>query len=185
MARPKGKLFALLAVFAAIGLVAASGAFTSVAADRTAQVNVTGDSSALLELSEPSEIDEGAVNIGADGEATIDLTSDGLTNANGLNPNATTALTPLLNVTNQGTEPVNITIDVTSVGGGATGFDEADVEVVDASNSTIEGTAQTNIGQGSTVQFGLVFDLRSDDVGADELSDDFEITIEITAEESS
>jgi len=181
MARPKGKLFALLAVFAAIGLVAASGAFTSVEADRTAQVNVSGDSSALLELSEPSEIDEGAVDIGADGEATIDLTSDELS-ASGLNPNATTALTPLLNVTNQGTESVDITIDVTSVGGGATGFDEADVTVVDASNSSIEGTTQTDIGQGSTVQFGLVFDLRSDDVGADELSDDFEITIEITAE---
>lgn len=50
MARPKGKLFALLAVFAAIGLITASGAFTTVSAERTVSVQVQGDDSAVLRL---------------------------------------------------------------------------------------------------------------------------------------
>jgi len=179
MTRPKGKLFALLAVFAAIGLVAASGAFTSVQADRTATVNVTGDSSALLGLSEPSSIDEGAVTF-SNGQAEIDLTSSGIgADASGLNPNATTALTPLLNITNNGNNDVDLTVSITSVGGGSA-LDSGDITVVDGSNSTL---STETLSSGDTQQIGLVFNLRSDDVGVDDISDDFEIVIEIEASE--
>ena len=41
---------ALVALFLAIGLLTATGAFTSVSATRTAEVNVAGDGAALLQL---------------------------------------------------------------------------------------------------------------------------------------
>ncbi|ERG92237.1 MAG: hypothetical protein J07HQW1_02272 [Haloquadratum walsbyi J07HQW1] len=45
---PKGKLLALLLAFTAVGGLAATGAFTTVQADRTADVTAAGDSNALL-----------------------------------------------------------------------------------------------------------------------------------------
>jgi hypothetical protein len=83
--RPKGKLFALLAVFVAIGLVTASGAFTSVEAERTVSVSTTGDGSALLKLDvsntnlasitdDQLEIDIGSINLNAQSDLGVVFT---------------------------------------------------------------------------------------------------------------
>ena len=57
--KPKGKLLALFVVFGAIALVTASGAFTSTAVDRSMDIAVANDSSALLGLSPNSTSDNG------------------------------------------------------------------------------------------------------------------------------
>lgn len=175
--RPKGKLFALLAVFTAIGLITATGAFTTVTAERTAEVNVAGDDSALLQLDEPAGIDEGAVSE-SNGVAEIDLTSTNL-GASGINPDAVTTLTPLLNVTNQGNDDTTLNVTVSTVTTGGTGVSGANVTAVDSSGTEF---SDTSLGTGNTTQFGLKIDLtdidQSDLNGANELT----ITIEISAE---
>jgi hypothetical protein len=108
--RPKGKLFALLMMFAAVGLITASGAFTTVEAQRTADVNVSGDASALLQL-EPGNTTFADANAGgSSAEFQIDLSG------NGVNLNATTAVLPgegpLVNVTNNGDS--NVEFNITS-----------------------------------------------------------------------
>jgi len=100
--RPKGKLFALVAVFAAIGVVAASGAFTTVSAERTATANVAGDSSALLQL----DVVDSTYAEQSSGTLEIDLTG----NASGVNLNATTTITDVFKITNQGSQDVAVNI---------------------------------------------------------------------------
>ncbi len=53
---PRGKLLALVAIFAAVGIVTATGAFTTVSAERTAEIGVSGDSGALLGLDAQHDI---------------------------------------------------------------------------------------------------------------------------------
>lgn len=174
--RPKGKLFALLAVFAAIGLITATGAFTTVTAERTAQVSVAGDDAALLQLTEPASIDAGAVTQ-SDGVAEIDLT-DGNLDASGINPDATTTLTPLLNVTNQGSDSTTLNVTVTAV--------ESDGSTVTGANATAVGSsgnefAETTLSSGETTQFGLEINLTGvtqNDLTSNQLT----IVIEIRAE---
>jgi hypothetical protein len=96
----KGKLFALLAVFAAIGVVTATGAFTTVSAERTAQVNVAGDASALLALS-PTDSEFSTTE---NNQLTIDL------GTNNVNPNAVTTDNEVFTVTNNGEDPVRLVV---------------------------------------------------------------------------
>jgi hypothetical protein len=111
--RPKGKLFALVVLFAAVGLLTATGAFTTVEAERTADVNVSGDASALLQL-EPGNTTFADANAGSSSaEFQIDLSG------NGVNLNATTTVLPeegaegpLVNVTNNGNN--NVEFNITS-----------------------------------------------------------------------
>ncbi len=96
--KPRGKLFALLAIFAAIGLVTASGAFTSVQAERTMSVAVVGDASADLQLTDAGN---GYVtNTG--GEISIDFSN--------VNLRADTDFGAVLNITNNGPNDVNVQI---------------------------------------------------------------------------
>ena len=114
----KGKLFGLLAVFAAIGLVTASGAFTTVSAERTASVNVAGDSSALLAL-EPTDSSNGKTYADiSNGQLEINLANG---SASGVNPNANTTIASVFRITNQGTQEVNVTI----TDSGSSGYSDA------------------------------------------------------------
>jgi hypothetical protein len=112
--RPKGKLLALIVMFAAVGLLTATGAFTTVEADRTADVQTAGDASALLGLnaSDNSNLIEQSGD-----EVTITLAST--SSASGVNVNATTTVngTDFLNVTNNGQEPINLNISTSGANG--------------------------------------------------------------------
>jgi hypothetical protein len=90
-----GKLFALLVVFVAIGLATATGAFTTVQADRTATVSVAGDEAALLAL-EP--VPGSPASIGNNGQLQIELEN--------VNPDAVTTFEQVINVTNNGEDTV-------------------------------------------------------------------------------
>lgn len=86
--RPKGKLLALFAIFIAIGLVTATGAFSSVTAERTATVQTAGDANAFLGF---QVVQSAYATTTASDELKITVSS--------LNKNATTDLGVVFNVT--------------------------------------------------------------------------------------
>jgi P pilus assembly chaperone PapD len=96
---------ALLAVLPAIGLLTATGAFGAVQAERTLTVNVAGDAAALLQI---QSLDDEYASANADGVLQIDFSSSGLSNAEEVNPNASTVVPRLFNVTNQGTNSISL-----------------------------------------------------------------------------
>lgn len=146
--RPKGKLFALVAVFAAIGVVVATGAFTTVSADRTAEVDVSGDSAALLGLA-PAETDNG--------DEYADNTSDELelVNLGNINPDAVTEIDDVFTITNNGNQDVTIDITKTSPSGnaGAVTFYNGTVD----SGTAFSGNTVT-VNSGETITVSMAFD---------------------------
>ena len=110
--RPKGKMIALLAIFAAIGLVTATGAFTSVTATRTVSVQVAGDADALLQLQPYSGPNGNGAYSQLDGndQLEIDLAGFGSVDGDGPNLNATTDIRNVFVITNQGSQEVNVNI---------------------------------------------------------------------------
>jgi hypothetical protein len=158
--RPKGKLLALVAMFAAVGLITATGAFTTVEAQRTADVSVSEDSAALLQL-EPSDDPNGEYATGTGGTVQIDISQ--------LNLEANTTIDNVINVTNQGTQSVDITVDDVSVSG-ASGVDAGIV------------SPPTSLNTGNSDTFGIYIDTSGASLSD---GDSFTITYTITADASS
>ena len=99
---PKGKLLALLLAFTAVGGLAATGAFTTVQAERTADVSTTGDASALLALdAEPNT--EFAANTGG----TLEITAQ-----DEVNNDAVTLDDNVINITNNGNDEVTLSAEL-------------------------------------------------------------------------
>ncbi|MFB6228384.1 MAG: hypothetical protein ABEH88_07435 [Halobacteriales archaeon] len=179
MARPKGKLFALLAVFIAIALVAATGAFTSVEAERTVSVNVSDDSDALLQLEANGSSPNGAYATTDGGQLVIDLDNPSGVDGAGLNDNATTEIFHIVNVTNQGTQSVGLSADVSN--------SNSDVKVTLVGNHStptqdvnLTGSGTINgLDTGETASLGLV--IVTDDAGS---SANFNETVTLTADEA-
>lgn len=144
--RPKGKLLGLVAIFAAIGLITATGAFTSVSTARTVSVSVAGDAGALLQLQANSTYAE----ITNDGELQMNFDSS-LQNAEGVNPNATTRFNHVFNITNQAND--GTTIDVTISKSGS----NADAITV-YQGSTNNDANVTALGVGDSVSVSLEVD---------------------------
>jgi hypothetical protein len=115
---PKGKLLALLMVFTAVGGLAATGAFTTVEAERTADMNVEGDAGALLAI-QPTSTTQATEflteNDTADSEFQINLEEAQL------NTNATTTQEDFFNITNNGENTVAVWI--ATEGGAQDGID--------------------------------------------------------------
>lgn len=150
--RPKGKLFALLAVFMAIGVVAATGAFTTVSAERTATVSVSGDSNALIGLS-----------AGADNPSYVSTTGDQveITLAD-VNLDATTDVNRVLNITNNGGTNVYVTIHRSGDNPSAVSFYKAESgtpQAVNITNGTISSQSNTvQVDSGTTLQVSMEID---------------------------
>ena len=96
---PKG-LFA-----GATGLIV-TGAFDTAEADRTAEVELAGDAAALLGI-EPVEGPNSEYAEITGGTSTIDISTTDQ-DADGVNQNAVTVINPILEVTNNGSDPVEI-----------------------------------------------------------------------------
>jgi len=174
MARPRGKLFALLAIFAAIGLVTASGAFTSVSAERTVSVNVADDANALLGLEGNSSSDNANYVTTENGQVVIDLdqtVSPG--GGSGVNKNATTRFDHLLNVSNQGSQTATITAELS----GSTPAGVTSVSLYDSNDGSSIGPGSGNpIGAGNQMSLGL--EIVTDDTAS---TGSFNMTIVINA----
>ncbi|WP_144901293.1 translocation/assembly module TamB domain-containing protein [Halobellus captivus] len=122
------KLLTLLTLLVALGLVTSSGAFTTVAADRTASVGVAGDDSALVQLT-PHSGPNGAYAPYNGGVLELDLDA--------MPADAQTTIPQVFNVTNQGTQPVGVWI-TDGVGEGAS------ADRVTFYNPTFGGGASTS-----------------------------------------
>jgi hypothetical protein len=96
-----------------------TGAFTSVEADRSVDVEVAGDSSAYLALrkaadenSDPGANSEAYVNVNNE-EVSFDFSSsNGDVGGDGFNVNAVTEVEDLLEVQNQGTQSAYLSVDL-------------------------------------------------------------------------
>ena len=186
MTRPKGKLFALLAIFLAIGIVTATGAFTSVSAERTVDASVQGDQAALVGLTPHvggnGYNDAAAANAAVDnsygyaqinnGVLTVNLGGfdDGTPQSQGLNYNATTDFDYVFNITNNGAQDFEyyITRD-----GEVAGADNAVVfyqgQAGSGNNVTAISSNARTLSPGSTEQVSIQVDLSgvdSSDVSA-------------------
>lgn len=173
--RPKGKLFVLFAIFAALGLVTATGAFTTVSAQRTATVNVADDASALLALTAAPTTDpaDGSfwspngeyASQNADGELEIDF--DTGAGATGINLDALTTIEGVFLITNQGTQSVDVWVeqDTTNVADADITFYNHDNGAGTADTTSLEGgaTKPTNavtLGTGESVVVSIELDSR-------------------------
>lgn len=178
MALPKGKMFALLAVFVAIAMVAATGAFTSVEADRTVSVNVAEDSNALLQLEANGSSNNGDYVTTDGGQVVVDLDgSSGGTignGAEGINTNATTVINNTILVTNQGTQEVTLSVSSIS-GNGSTADMFLFLNDTEVSNSN---PGNVNLPVGNTADIGLKFVVGDGTVPPE----DFNATVTLSAE---
>lgn len=107
------KLLALVTLVVAASLVSATGAFSSVTAQRSADVQVTDDASAYLAL-EPHQNspngEGGYARQTSAGQLALNLDGDYSADngATGVNPDAVTDVERVFNVTNQGTQSVGV-----------------------------------------------------------------------------
>lgn len=180
MARPKGKLFALLAIFLAIGIVTATGAFTSVSAERTIDATVDSDQTALVGLVPHTggngyndaasanaavdnsygyaQIEDGVLNINLGGY------DDGVAQGRSLNYNATTDFEFVFNVTNNGAQDFEYYI---TRNGEAAGAENAVVfyngQISSNDNVTAVASNANTLSPGSTDQISIRVDLTNTD----------------------
>ena len=191
MKNPRGKLLGLLAIFAAIGIITATGAFTTVSAERTAEVGVAGDASALLGL-QPSDGSNGgyaSLDSGTDGASTLQIDFSNVDGA-GVNDEAQTDIQGVFVITNNGNQAVNVSIsdeDLNAAGTAAEANPEDDA--VTFYNATIAGLEHTNggledssheLGVGESLVVSIYIDTVSvDDTEENDLID--RITVEATA----
>ena len=204
----RNALIGLGTVAAGAGVIGGTGAFTSVDAERSVSVQTTGDASAALTLEQaPGDIDNNTPTANAaeyvtttgDDLITIDISSDGNSQADGINMNARTTLENLITITNNGTQTVNDLILEFPSDGNPTGninisdtfhFTTNDTELQNNSDILEEydnNPLDDGLGVGETVTFGIVIDLidGGDNPGGNN-SDlpDTEYTLSITANTS-
>ncbi len=84
------------------GAAFGTGAFSSVEADRTVTVNTAGDNSALLTIEEGTSYDGVSLTNGDSGAVTIEFTE--------LNENAITTFENAVDITNTGTQTVDVSV---------------------------------------------------------------------------
>ena len=107
-------LIGLGAVAAGGGAALGTGAFSQVEADRSVTINTTGDGSALLQLEVNDSQYNGLTDSGGSGDnggTTIGIQLDQI------NDDAVTDFDGALTITNDGNNPVNLTVDDSGVDG--------------------------------------------------------------------
>jgi hypothetical protein len=189
--RSKGKLLALIAIFAAVALVTGTGAFSTVEAERTADVNIAGDSSALLGL-EPAG--SGHLIDNQSNEVAITLAGN-TNNPGGVNRNAITTVnrTDFLKITNNGADEVELGIQASTksnvevyfvVGSGTTSLDEVssisvgNVSTFDPSKKYPIQDNDVTVESGNAIYVGIVIDVGAVSTNDEIITDDVTITAE-------
>lgn len=201
MANRRSVLIGLGGLVAGGGAILGTGAFTTVEAERTVNVQTTGDAGAFLGLEAAARPDDTGTSPGnttqtpneneyvvEEGE-TIVINLDGNSEgANGLNQDAITTFRNLVTITNNGTQNVDsITLSMSDGSGdGLDAFtytvDDGDVQdsteselLGDSSDDTITG----ELTPGESIDFGIEIDLIENS-----LPSETELTLTITAQTS-
>ncbi|WP_256391318.1 hypothetical protein [Natronoarchaeum rubrum] len=171
-------------VATSLGLAAGSGAFTSVEADRTVNVDVEEDYDAVLKLEEVgagerSEIDGGTVEFELPGDDDGDYAG---TTPTGLGTDSTYRFAGdaadsegggLFTVTNHGTQPVAV------YGAQTVQNDVPSVSVFDVESGAVltESAPSESIGVGESLACGLEVDTH----GVDVRNDEYQVALTIGA----
>ena len=142
-----------------LAVVTGSGAFSSVTAERTVSVNVAGDADALLGLS-VHDGPNGAYAQTSNGQ--IEILVDGTnTTGSGVNPNARTVIRDVFNVTNQGTQTVDVWIEKSGNRTDLVEFQNASAVRLDNTSAQAETVAV-----GDTTEVGIVIDTRGESLSS-------------------
>lgn len=165
MKRRRGKVFALFAIAAAVVLATGTGAFSTVSAERTVDVALAGDDSALLRLTPhngPNGVGGYATTVDGRLQIRLDGTAGGsnfASEGSGVNLDARTEVTNVFNVTNQGTQSVGVWI---TKSGNHTGL----VMFYDGAGNRIDdnATVAQPIAPGETIQVSIRIDTRGSDL---------------------
>lgn len=177
MQNPSGKLLGLVALFAAIGIITATGAFTTVEAERTATIDVAGDANALLAL-DPAEGDNGDYATHNDnGLLEVDM---GNALGDGVNKDAKTHVRDVFTITNNGQQDVEITITDAGDNPDMVTFYSSENHTFNAGSGPSENLEEdpVTISPGSTITVSIWVD-TDDYTGDDGLVDT--ITVEADA----
>jgi hypothetical protein len=102
------KLLPVLAVLAAALIVVSTGAFTSITAERTAEIYVAGDASALLALAPAAGPNGDYADYDDDGALYLNFEDVA---AAGINVDAITEFDNVFTITNNGTQPVFVELE--------------------------------------------------------------------------
>ena len=160
MRLPKGKLLALVALVLAASMVMATGAFSTVTAERSVDVQVTGDKSAFLAMqpSEGENSDYASTN--GNDEIAIDLSSDagGDVTGEGVNPDAVTSFDNVFTLTNQGSQSVDVWIE--------DGSDQVDFYAGESKDRLDSQGESVSIDPGETKHVGIVVNALDEGPGS-------------------
>ena len=168
----RNALIGLGTAAAGAGVIGGTGAFTSVEADRSVSVQTSGDSGAGLGLSAEGSYDD-YVNVTDDG--IVELTFD---NVSGLNKQAETTVDPLITVANNGTNNINLGLELTDDDGDDFAqYISFMIDETDTESNDIAADGDYTLSVGGSLTLGLLFDIP-----ADVDSSTFEMTLTITAE---
>jgi hypothetical protein len=172
-----------------------------VEAERTVSVETAGDASAFLAL-EPARSDSSFVEQTG---GTIEIQLDGNnSSADGLNQEARTRFENLVDVTNNGTQDVttlDLEIEVTGNNINNSQYEEAfkitvgDTTLNPSSGNPVgilddqdlsqnQGGAQNTLAPGQTAAFGVEINLLDSNTGLDQIDNNADFTLTITAETS-
>ena len=149
----RNTLIGLATLAGGAGLIGATGAFTSVEADRTVSVSTAGDASALLQLEGNSSItdteDDGGVDL-------LVISNDDI------NERARTRFDNAITVTNGGTQNVGFYVD----------GDPSPIGFEVSGHGTIVGESNAiDVDIGSAVDVDIIIDLRPSGVSGSDLED--------------
>ena len=169
-----------------------TGAFTSVEADRSVDVEVAGDSSAYLALVEAAGDSSGnaspnsAAYADTSGdEVSFDFSSNnGTANlGNGFNPNAVTEIDDLIEVQNQGTQSAFLSVDTANLDLSDGSKNQAGVGLAVVADETATSNENDNIAfnsGGSNPDGGVIPDPTADD--AYELTQGESVHLDLTVD---
>jgi len=157
-----------------------TGAFSSITAERSAEVSVAEDANAYLAMEPAANSPNGEGGYASQtssGELALDFTGDYAADngGGGVNANAVTDVDRVFNITNQGTQPVAVWVE----DGGVS-------EVMfyqDADGTTIEDSSNAaTVAPGETVQVSVEFDTTSLNASAGQIMDS--VTVNANASEA-
>ena len=157
-----------------------TGAFTSVSADRGVSVAVAGDDSALLAIDGCDGPNGKYVTGAGSGTATLNISdTNGNIDGSGVNPDAVSVIHNALQLTNQGTQPVSVWLNVEPI--------DDRVEFYLGSDQSTEIVGEDNakcLGVGDSICIGLKIDttgLESDADLFNAVSDGHEMVVNADA----
>ena len=207
----RNALIGLGTVAAGAGVIGGSGAFTSVTAERTVNVETSGDASAALALipavqSTPTDTADPTANAAyvneTNGTVTINLDGSN-TEASGINQNANTVFEDLVTVVNNGTQEVtSLSLEFTTVPSeinntsdtfgftASTPDDSSEFNFHEVSSVSPpvdilnDNDSTLSLSTGSVVNFGIIVDLIDGGNGSNDLPTNGDYTLTIEAQTS-